>query len=147
MSSDTIRRLFVLKLRAISSLTTLLGGTSHIIEYVEEEEGDIFTTIANLRPNHLLVAYQGTEPSGERGCWAHHYSLFFKPGGSPSVIFSAIVDGVPAGESLKMFLLPLTPGLHPMDNPSLSRRRTPVGDFTGYDYWEITTAFVQNTTA
>ena len=69
ISSDTIRAAFVTKLRAISSLVTLLGNSSsNIVEYSEETGGDSFSLMyrALKDPPKLLVMHQGIVPRGPR---------------------------------------------------------------------------------
>lgn len=146
-SPDTIRAAFVTKLRAISSLVALLGNsTSNIVEYVEETGGDSFGQIQKLlmNPPKLLVMHQGTIPRGVRELWQHQFSLVIRVSTSPAAVFKQVVDGVPTGGSGRPMLYePVVAGVHSMEVPSLSRRVIPISDQSSFDYWEITTSFVE----
>lgn len=144
-SPDAIRSAFVGKLRAIAALVALLGADDdNVVEYVEEDEGDSFAAIATLRPDQVLVIYQGTLPMTERQLWRHSFSIILRPRGSPAAVFKQIVDGVPTGGGgLSMLYETVVAGVLPMEVPTMSRRVIPVGENSSFDYWEITTAFIE----
>lgn len=145
ISPDTIRAAFAAKLRDIAALVALFGGDGdNIVEYVDEEAGDVWSTIYALDPGKLLVVYQGTAPrSGRRELWQHNFSLIWKTDGSPAAVFKQIVDGVPEDETLPMLNVEIVTTAHQMNTPSMGRRSIPVADGTALDYWEITTGFVE----
>jgi hypothetical protein len=148
INSSTIRAAFAAKLRLIPTLVALLGSSSKIIEFHDGSSaggGDLFRRTVQSAGNDLLVAYQGTDPTGDiRDIWLHRFSLIFRPGIDPSDIFNAVVNGVPSDGSLPMLYTPIMAALHPMEIPSIGRRVIPVSEEHSFTYWEITTGFVEN---
>lgn len=133
---DELRAALVAKLRAIPDLVTAVGGDSDaIVEYVEEEEGDWFSTIVSLESPCLIVACQGITPRTGMEYWQYNFSMVLMARWSPFAAFQAIVDGA-MNETL-------IAGVHPMQLPSMTRRSIPVSEQSSFDYWEINTAFVE----
>jgi hypothetical protein len=144
--ADEIRAAFVVHLRSISSLVSLLGGdAANIQEYVDEVEGDSFGRIANLRPPKLLVMSDGTETQGSpRALWAHKFLVVIRTIVSHNKIMRQLVDGIPStGNGQPMFYTEVVPGVHSMQEPVLGRRVTPVSETSSFDYWAISTAFLE----
>lgn len=142
----TLRASFVAMLRDIPALVALHeNDADNIVDYVEEENGDLFNTIWGLRSPKLLVVHQGTRPSGgQTTMWAQDFSLMVRQVGSPSAVLVAILDGIPAtlGNGLKLILQRVHADYQPMSLPSMRRAVIPVSDQSSKDYWEITTTFI-----
>jgi len=132
-------------LREIPDLVNLLGGDAlNIVDYEEEDNGDLFNTIFSLDPPKLLVVYQGTSPSGGfPTLWQHNFSWIVRVSGSPTAVLSAIVDGIRTGGSGLQFLYDsIHDKYQPMSLPQMRRAVIPVSERASKDYWEITTSFI-----
>ena len=132
-------------LRGISPLILLLGGDpGNIVEYAEEENGDLFNTVFALDPPKLLVVYQGTNPSsGARTMWQHNFSWIMRVTGSPTAILAAITsESVTGGSGLPFVFDTIHPNYQPMSLPSMRRTVIPISERASKDYWEITTSFI-----
>lgn len=140
----TLRAEQVTALRQIPALVALLGGnTANIVDYEEEENGDLFNTIFALDPPKLLVVYQGTNPSGgSRSMWQHNFSWIIRVSTSPTAVFAAIVNGVRTGGSgLALLYETINPAYQPMSIPVMRRALIPISDRASKDYWEISISF------
>lgn len=142
----TLRTALVNALKDIPALVSALGNSAaNIEEYVEQNEGDLFSKIASLKAPRLLVLYNGTGfAGGTRELWRHTFSLIVAATGSPTAVFALVVNGVPAsgGNTRVMLEYPIHAQYHQMEVPQLSRRVIPVSESSSFDYWEITTAYV-----
>lgn len=141
----TLRTAFVNALKDIPALVAALGASaSNIEEYVDQNEGDLFSKIASLKAPRLLVIYSGTNQAGGQSLWRHAFSLIVCASGSPTAIYALVINGVPAsgGNTRTMLEYPIHAKYHQMEVPQLSRRVIPVSETSSFDYWEITTAFV-----
>lgn len=121
-------------LRAVPAVVALLGGDErNIVEY--DESGDLYATIAKLRPPKILVVFAGTSPAGRREShWRHSFSLVLRPSSDPAGLFTNIVNG--------MLNTEIHEDYHFMEIPSLQRRNIPIGETTFLDYWQIDTSFI-----
>ena len=146
INSGTIRAAFVAHLRLIPSLVAIVGDASKIIEFTDTHGSDSFRSTVQMTNNTIMVLYQGTDPTGDsREIWIHRFAVVFKPGLSPTDVFDAFVNGIPTGSGgLPMLYTPIMAALHPMEIPSMGRRVIPVSEDHSFNYWEITTAFVEN---
>jgi hypothetical protein len=140
----TLRAAQVTALKEIPSLVTLLGAEANIVDYEEEDNGDLFNTVFALDPPKLLVVYQGTNPSGgARSMWQHNFSWIIRVSTSPTAVFAAIVNGVRTGGSgLALLYDSINPNYQPMSLPSMRRAVIPISERASRDYWEITTSFI-----
>jgi len=139
-----LRAAQVTALREIPEVVTLLGADAdNIVDYVEEENGDLFNTIWGLAPPKLLVVYQGTAPSGgSQSMWLHSFSWVIRVAGSPTALFTAIVNGIRTGGSGLPFIHDsISDVYHPMGIPTMRRSVIPVSDTASKDYWEILTSY------
>lgn len=140
-----LRAAQVTALREIAALVTLVGGsTANIVDYEEEENGDLFNTVFALAPPKILVVYQGTTPSGQYpSVWQHNFSWIIRVAGSPTAVFAAIVNGVRTGGSgLALLLDSIHDKYEPMSLPQMRRAVIPISDRASKDYWEITTSYL-----
>ena len=138
-----LRAAFVEYLRKIDSLVALFNGdTANILEYVEEENGDLLNTIFGLTSPEMIVVYQGTNPTGGgRSMWQHNFSFVFRVPTSPTAILAAIVSGtVTGGSGLPFVFDQIHPAYEPMALPTMRRAVIPVSAQASKDYWEITTS-------
>lgn len=140
----TLRAAQVTALREIPGVVALLGGnTANIVDYVEQDNGDLFNTIWGLSPPKLLVVYQGSAPSGgSRSMWQHSFSWVMRVSTSPTALFAAIVNGVrTGGNGLPFVHDSINNAYHPMTIPTMRRSVIPVSDTASKDYWEILTSY------
>lgn len=140
----TLRAAQVAALREIPELVALLDGSDgNIVDYEEEDNGDLANTIASLVPPKLLVVYQGTNPTGSaRAMWQHNFSWVLRVSGSPSAVLAAILNGRrTAGSGLPFLNDSIDNNYHPMTLPTMRRAYIPVSDRSSMDYWEISTSF------
>jgi len=140
----TLRAAQVTALREIPGVVALLGAsTENIVDYIEQENGDLFNAIWSLSPPKLLVVYQGTNPSGgSTNMWQHNFSWIIRVSGSPTALFAAIMNGSrTGGNGLPFVHDSINNVYHPMGIPSMRRSVIPVSDMASKDYWEITTSY------
>jgi hypothetical protein len=142
----TLRTNLITALRAIPSLVTLLDGQEgNIVEYKDENAGDLFQYIRDFhaRKNALLVGYQGRVLGGRfPGMRTERFSLIPAVRGSASEILEAIETGVPTtgdGETMINCLIDLA--YYPMEVPTMDRRAIEIGNGSLFTYWEIQTSF------
>ena len=138
-----LRASIVAALRQISQLIVLLDGdAANVVEYEEEENGDLLATVFSLDPPKLLVVYQGTNPTtSQRTMWQHNFSMILRVSSSPTAILAAIVSGTVAGGSGLPFVFDqIHPAYEPMALPTMRRAVIPVSAQASKDYWEITTS-------
>jgi hypothetical protein len=131
-------------LRDIPALVASLDNDAeNIVEYVEEENGDLFNTIFQLVAPKILVVYQGSRPSGGAiPMWAHDYGLILRTTGSPTALFAAIINGVPAsGGGLTFMQYQIDPAYESTSIPTLRRAVVPVGENSSRDYWELSLTY------
>lgn len=139
-----LRAAQVAALRGLPGVVALLGGLpENVIDYEEEENGDLFNTIFALEPPKLLVVYQGTNPTGgARTMWQHNFSWIVRVAGSPTALLAAITTGTTAGGSIPFVFDSIHPSYQSMTLPSMRRAVIPISDRASKDYWEITTSFI-----
>jgi hypothetical protein len=138
-----LRASLVENLQKIDPLIALFDGdTTNILEYVEEENGDLLNTIFGLNSPKMIVVYQGTNPvGGQRSMWQHNFSFVFRVPTSPTAVLAAIVSGtVTGGSGLPFVFDTIHPAYEPMTLPTMRRAVIPVSDRASKDYWEITTS-------
>jgi len=144
-SSAELLEALVLQMRGIPGLVAELeGDTANILRYVEDEHGDVVSTIRALRSPKVLVYLESITPTRFPYMLRHAVAMAIR---SPraEAIFVAVLSGVSevsGADGLPLLVSTVHPRFDPMDPiPSLIRRTIPVNEATVFDYWEISTAF------
>ncbi len=143
-SSSELRSSLVAMYRSIPSLISILDSDeSHVVDYKEELNGDLFSTIAELEPNRILVCHTSVIPSGGSiTLWQHNFSVIIRVASSPDLVFKEMLDGIPEeGDGLSMFLTQIDSVYHSMSVPTLQRRVVPLSEKSSFDYWEVNFGF------
>lgn len=144
ISASTITSALVTKLKAISSLVTLVGVASQIKAY--DEIGGLYNAIQQMKAPEILVAFQSMAPGrlGVMEVWQHTVSIIVRMDGDASAVLALICSGTCTGDQNKLRLTSISAGLFPMNTPSFSRRSLPMTESTSVDYWEITITIAEN---
>ena len=135
---------YVSMLRSIPELGNL-EIVAHHGNYPEDRALD--DAIRQLHPGEIIVAWDGTSQaeSPNRGAiWAHSFLAAVKTadttaGMSYSAIWTAFVDGIPSGGSVKALWYEFHPACHPINPPTASRAFTLTNMETGagVEYFDI----------
>jgi hypothetical protein len=139
-----IRARFVEVLREIPALVSLLrGDPRNIVEYVDEEQGDLARALDGLKSPKVLVYISEVSPEGFNGILMTRISLGVR-GQNPFPILHAIVTGISEASGtngLPMLTLIILPRLSPMKFLGASRQMIYVQEFRAFDYFEIRVGF------
>jgi hypothetical protein len=139
----------VANLQAIPALVLLMGNSaSNIIAYNDEwpKKVDLLEAVRDLLPGQMLVAHQETGLGllGRMEKWKHRFSIYLKPKGTMSAAWFQIVNGIPTtGGGLPMISTVVHPALTEMETPTIRRQFLPVGEYTVFDYFEISITFAE----
>jgi|GEM_PF-5873217 len=138
--TNTLRGKLAGKLAAISSLTSLFA-TGSIEEYIEEENGDLFAAIANLKPPRLLVYVAGISTGRQMGLFSQRLAMAIRGDVDPLAVYAAIVNEAPSGDSLALPFQELDAHYEPMGIPELERQFIQVGEGSSLSYWNLSVVF------
>lgn len=150
MLDPTILRAdFVAALRLNPTLMALLEqNPDNVVEYIDEDNGDLFSTIRSLTPPKILVIDDGAQPQGFPSTRRRSFRIVIRPrrGTSPQSFEAAIANGIPTGSSLAMEFMTINDKYSSMRDTSSRRNSIPISENSSLDYWEILTAFTSKGT-
>ena len=147
ISTSILRAQLVAAIRGISDVVAELNNDpENVVEYIEKENGDLYSTVNGRREPALIVVYTGFHWSGHQmTAWQRNFSIFVKAKGDPADLVEKLLDGVttasgfPAGKAL--LYLVIHPAYNSMNMPNFERRSIVVDEKTNYDFWELTISF------
>lgn len=139
-----LRHALVVQLRGIPALVTLLkNDASNIVEYVEKDRGDLFSSIKDLRAPKLLVYFEGIAPTRFPSRFAVSLGLAIRAD-EPTGIYATMLAGISQAsgtDGQPLLVSTVHPDFDPMEIPRLERRMIPLDQNTVFDYWEMRTSF------
>lgn len=137
------RAQFVAKLQSIPTLIRILGNDDcNIVEYTEQDNGDLYSTIRDLKPPKVLVFLQGIGITGYPGLWTLRFGIALRVN-DPVSLAVEIVNGKPSGSDLPMLFVPVNDKYHPMQfqGDVLVRQSIPLSDTLSFDLWQMNPYF------
>lgn len=148
----------VSQLRLVPGLVSEMGGdSSRISAYYDSHPRSISVNraILDMRTPEILVIYDGFAPGNASGreVWKHSFRIIYRPGereldtdtGETHYTgLDLLVDGVPAGSSLKLLDMEFDSSCESMDVPRSERMSwTITQDGAQQDYWVIRLALTE----
>jgi hypothetical protein len=135
-----IRTRFVEVLRGIPELVSMLAGNpENIIEYVDEQFGDLNRTIQDLRPPSLLCSISDVGAESYPGLVRTTLAIAVR-GANPYTVLTRIIKGVSTASGCSgqnMLGEVILPYLSPMKLIGLNRQFIYIAEFRTFDYMEI----------
>ena len=139
-AADLRSRLFE-AIDSIEGLSDLLSGG--IIEYKEQFNGDLGSTLQGAPNNSLTIYFDGIEATTFPSLFIYKFGLCIKSD-LPSLVYAAVLSGTPTNsgaDGLRLLFTSIHPRFRPMALPSMRRLSIPMGQTSSFDYWEIATSF------
>lgn len=142
-NADTLRAALCGKLRLIAPLIALLDNDSdNVVEYIEQGRGDLNDAIYKLEPSRILVYHAGmTWADSQPSAWVQRFGIAARVKGSPNAVMSAIMTGVPTGDTLPLFTGNIRTDYNALNLEDWGRRFIPLNEFTFFSYWELLVNF------
>lgn len=144
-----LRNAFVAELHEISELMSMLGAGGQVSEYIEEENGDLYSTIRALQPNSILVFIQEIGIASYPGLWHVKLGAACRLENiSPFSVFAAIVNGKAAPGGLALHYREINPAYHPMKlgPDAFARHSIAVNETSDFDFWQMNITFTSKGT-
>jgi len=141
---SALRAALVAQMKGIEELVTLVReNDANILEYVENENGDLFSRIQSLAPPKILVYLDGIEPQRFPAKLAIAIGIAIRAD-DPTGIYSAMLQGISTADGADgqpLLCSTIHPNFDPMSIPSMGRRQIAVGQATIFEYWEMRLTF------
>jgi len=135
----------IAKLRAIPELVAEMGGDATRISAYHDhypKRASLLSAVYEAPHPSILVAWQRTSPGllGRNEVWKHDFVLYLRAGETPESpptayyrLFWLIVNGVPAGESVRLLNAQIHASCYPMEAPTCAR----ITDEQGVDHFVV----------
>jgi hypothetical protein len=138
----TLISALVTKLRLIPGVVTEMDGDATAVAAYEDtfpSATSLQNAIATMPSPGILVVWNGSGPaaSGRGERWTHRFSLILRARNKYTTLYSAIMNGVPTGGTLKFPLVTLDAGCSPINTATCDRRSLFIDERTSLDFFEL----------
>jgi hypothetical protein len=157
LNPNDILAAFVAKLREIPELVLELDGDpANIVAWYDRgcggsSIGNLRTAIIQMPKPGILVVWEGSGPSGNRGqLWGHRFRVFLRAapeyaGDSPrgyATLFYWLVNGIPQGEAQRLIDIRVHPSCDQMNVPNAQRSQLVIDEAGNtLDFFEVPITF------
>jgi len=144
LNPSTLRAALVAALKDIPEVVNLVGTDANILEYVEEDEGDLYSRIRDLEPAQILVFVQDIGITGYPGLWNVRMGIVPRVESDPFAAFAAIVNGIPnSGSTLPLLYRQIHASYEPMQlgPDAFTRKSIAVNESSDFDFWQMNPYF------
>jgi hypothetical protein len=139
-----LRSSFVDHIRGIDTFVDQLGGNSdNVIEYIDENNGDLVRTLDSLKAPKVLVYLEGISAETFPGLIRAGISIAVRAG-DPFTILEKLLNGTSTAsgsDSQQLLSSVIVPRVSPARFLGMERRFVYIADHRVFDYWEIRLQF------
>lgn len=137
---------FLANLKLIPEIMAEMDDDEDNIRFYEDEWPTTASkafAIGQLVPPSMLLCYEGCGPGAfnRMELWHQRFSLILRPKLKASTLWYWIVNGIPAGQPLRMLYVAPHANCYRMEVPVLQRNSLLVGDGAMIDYYEAQIVF------
>lgn len=133
----------VTKLESIPAVVAMVHSTSNIYTHTPNfpSYNSLQQTLNNMGSPSILVAYESGQTGTDTIAWVHNVSIYVMPRGEILTLITAIINGIPTGDSMKFQDVEVLATLDCAHELSiLPPESKDFGDVT-FDFWSIRLAY------